>query len=73
MQLVENANEAIIGTQFMVSLLTLFATAFGNSAADVRNCVHFVCVRVCVCMCRTWGLCDTQCCLFVCVCMCACV
>lgn len=37
MQLVENANEAIIGTQLMVSLLTLFATAFGNSAAAVRN------------------------------------
>lgn len=37
MQLVENANVTFIGTKFILSHLTLFATAFGNNAAAVRN------------------------------------
>lgn len=37
MQLVENANVTFIGTKFILSYLTLFATAFGNNAASVRN------------------------------------
>lgn len=37
MQFVENANVTFIGTKFILSHLTLFATAFGNNASAVRN------------------------------------